>query len=253
MTLTPLAIDVSNNGMYNNLNTAIWLAEQNAPLVKNIGDPNAGMIKLIRVGDPLGQNYALPGGGLFGVSPPDSGGFLVTTQAGLGSQNDGMVDSDPLYDRTTKTERRLGDGLYEQLLVQQQLLALTGRTTLGGQADAQAQFAALVAGGVAYAERYALTPGIALSAAQMQALTSDIVWLEEREVTTPEGRQKVLVPVVYLASLSADDLATQSGITGNRVVLDVAGDLINQGTIAGESVLATVEGVIPPFSNGSRK
>ena len=49
--------------------------------------------------------------------------------------------------------------------------------------------------GVTFAKQYGLTPGIALSAAQMAQLTSDIVWLVEQTVTLPDGSsQRVLVP-----------------------------------------------------------
>ncbi len=54
--------------------------------------------------------------------------------------------------------------------------------------------------GVVSAATFKLTPGIALSAEQMAALTSDIVWMVDTEVTLADGsRQHALVPTVYLA------------------------------------------------------
>lgn len=52
---------------------------------------------------------------------------------------------------------------------------------------------------VTFARAYGLVPGVALTAAQMAALASDIMWLVEQTVTLPDGStQKALVPQVYV-------------------------------------------------------
>ena len=58
---------------------------------------------------------------------------------------------------------------------------LTGQRFLDGYADDETQFAALMNAGARFAQTWKLRPGIALSAEQMAALTTDIVWL----VSTP--------------------------------------------------------------------
>ena len=61
-------------------------------------------------------------------------------------------------------------------------------------------------GGLASAAQWQLTPGTALTAAQMAALTHDMVWLVSQAVTLPDGStQRVFVPVVYLARGEAGD------------------------------------------------
>jgi filamentous hemagglutinin len=71
---------------------------------------------------------------------------------------------------------------------------------------------ALMTAGSTFAKQYGLRPGIALSAAQMQTLSSDIVWLESQTLSLPDGsRQQVLVPKVYLAQLGAKAIATGGG------------------------------------------
>jgi large exoprotein involved in heme utilization and adhesion len=40
---------------------------------------------------------------------------------------------------------------------------------------------------VSFAQTHQLRPGIALSAEQVAALTSDIVWLEAQTITLPDG------------------------------------------------------------------
>lgn len=100
--------------------------------------------------------------------------------------------------------RRLGDGLYEQRLLREQLVALTGSRLLARFADEDGQYRALMDSAVTQARAIGLVPGVALSAEQVARLTSDIVWLVPQEVDLPEGgRARVLVPQVYLAAASA--------------------------------------------------
>lgn len=44
--------------------------------------------------------------------------------------------------------------------------------------------------GLTFAKSLNLHPGIALSAAQIAALTSDMVWLVEQTITQPDGSQQ---------------------------------------------------------------
>ncbi|MCT7264552.1 hypothetical protein, partial [Salmonella enterica] len=85
-----------------------------------------------------------------------------------------------------------GDGYYEQQLVLDQLLQLTGRRTLNG-GDPMAQYTALMNGAASEAERLGLSLGAPLTSSQISSLQSDIVWLVDQVV---DG-QHVLVPVVY--------------------------------------------------------
>ncbi|MDR5734767.1 hemagglutinin repeat-containing protein [Caballeronia sp. LZ025] len=89
--------------------------------------------------------------------------------------------------------------------------------------------------GVNYAKEFNLVPGMALTAAQMDALTSDIVWLVEQTVTLPDGTtQHVLAPVVYLAQAHANDLLpTGALIAADDVEIHAAGSVTNSGVIKG--------------------
>ena len=97
------------------------------------------------------------------------------------------------------TQKRLGDGFYEQKLVREQVLALTGNRFLGDYSSDEQQYKALMDAGLTFAKAMNLRPGIALSAEQMAQLTSDMVWLVTKEVTLADGSvQSVLVPQVYV-------------------------------------------------------
>ncbi|MET7142451.1 S-layer family protein [Xanthomonas sp. PPL139] len=133
------------------------------------------------------------------------------------------------------TQTRLGDGFYEQRLVLDQIIQITGRRYLGNYADGVAQYRALLDGGVVEADALHLSVGVALTADQVAALTHDIVWMVEQEV---QG-QKVLVPVVYLSSKTALTLRSDGALLASDsgdVSLNATAGLSNTGAISGANV-----------------
>ena len=137
------------------------------------------------------------------------------------------------------TQKRLGDGFYEQRLITEQVAQLTGRRFLTGYQDNEAQYLALMNAGITVAKEWNLIPGVALSAEQMAQLTTDMVWLVEKEVTLADGStQKVLAPQLY-ARVQAGDLDASGGLlAANAIDLDVSGDLTNMGTLAGRQLVS---------------
>jgi len=71
-------------------------------------------------------------------------------------------------------QKRLGDGFYEQRLVNEQVAQLTGQRFLAGYSNEEAQYKALMDAGTTFAQQYQLRPGVSLSARQMAQLTSDM-------------------------------------------------------------------------------
>ncbi|KOQ33295.1 adhesin, partial [Achromobacter xylosoxidans] len=141
------------------------------------------------------------------------------------------------YDPAT-VHKRLGDGFYEQQLVRDQVGQLTGRRFLDGHADDEAQYRALLEAGATYAKAWSLRPGVALSAAQMARLTSDIVWLVERDVTLADGSTtRALVPQVYVRVKPGDIDGNGTLLAASTVDLNLKGDLVNTGTVAGRAVV----------------
>ena len=68
----------------------------------------------------------------------------------------------------------------------------------------------------------------------MAALTTDIVWLVEQTVTLADGsKQKVLVPQVYVRAREGDITGDGALISGESLVMNSKGDLINSGTLGG--------------------
>ncbi|CAM8655755.1 Filamentous haemagglutinin, 20-residue x2 repeat [Comamonadaceae bacterium] len=143
------------------------------------------------------------------------------------------------------TQKRLGDGFYEQKLIREQVAQLTGRRFLGDYTSDQQQYQALMDSGLTFAKAYNLRPGIALTANQLALLTTDIVWLQQETVTLADGTQtQVLVPHVY-AAVKAGDLTPTGGLlSGDSVSIQTTGDITNAGTILGRKVVQIEAGNI---------
>jgi filamentous hemagglutinin len=133
--------------------------------------------------------------------------------------------------------KRLGDGFYEQRLIREQIIQLTGSRYLQGFNNDEAQFRALMDAGVAFGHRYHLVPGVALTPEQMALLTSDMVWLVQQEVTLADGStQQVLAPQVYARVQTGDLNGSGALLAGNNIALDLRQDLTNSGRISGREV-----------------
>lgn len=162
--------------------------------------------------------------------------YLIETDPAFANYRN-FLSSDYLLNRMgmnpQTAPKRLGDGYYEQQLINNQILELTGKKTLGAYASNEDQYKALMDAGVVYAQQFQLVPGMTLSAAQMAALTTDLVWLVSQNVTLTDGSvQQVLVPVVYLSQLHAQDVKpTGALISADNIDLKLNGTLDNAGTL----------------------
>lgn len=204
-----------------------------------------GQSLVVRTG---GVNTAIPNNSLFHVSPNPTGNYLIETDPRFANYRT-WLSSDYMLSQLSidpaATQKRLGDGFYEQKLIREQIAQLTGRRFLDGYSTDEAQYRALIDNGVTYAKEWGLRPGVALTAAQMAQLTSDVVWLVEKDVTLPNGQTtKALVPQVYVHVKPGDLDGSGALISGQSVALNLSGDMVNQGSIAGRDVVSiTAESV----------
>jgi len=190
----------------------------------------------------------LPTSSLYKNNPSITSAYLIETDTRfidrklwLGS--DYMTQSlslDP-----TVTQKRLGDGFYEQKLIREQVAELTGRRFLADYTSDEQEYKALMTSAITFGQTYNLRPGIALTAQQVAQLTSDIVWLVEQTVSLPDGSsQKVLVPQLYVKVQPGDLDGSGALLAGKDVNINLSGDLTNSGTIAGRNVVSlTAENV----------
>ncbi len=195
--------------------------------------------------DPTaGATFQLPKGdyGLFIRNPDPTSNYLIETNPNLTNLSQ-FLGSDYILSRLNinpdSNWRRLGDGLYEQRLIRDAVLAQTGQRFLAdGLTSDYDQYRYLMDNALASKSALNLSLGVALNAEQVSALTHDIVWMENRVV---DG-QKVLVPVLYLAQADSRNLRGNSLIQGRDLNLISGGDLINVGTLRASNNLNVSSG-----------
>ncbi|MGY1490513.1 two-partner secretion domain-containing protein [Methylobacillus pratensis] len=210
------------------------IREQTAP-VTNASGNSPGASGPVNIHNPTTSS-------LFHPAPDATASYLIETDPQFASYR-AWLSSDYMMQQLSFdpaiTQKRLGDGFYEQRLVREQIAELTGRRFLDGYANDEAQYQALMSAGLTQADSLQLIPGIALSAEQVAQLTSDIVWLVEQEVTLPDGTvTKALVPQVYVRLQENDISPSGAVLAGSTVNLQVGnGDLNTSGIIAGRDIV----------------
>ncbi len=188
-----------------------------------------------------GPDTRLPDSSLFKTNPAVNVPYLVETDPRFTNQKT-WLGSDYMQKAFSQNGdnmlKRLGDGFYEQRLIREQVVALTGQRYLDGYSNDEEQFKALMDAGIAFGKQYNLTPGVALTAEQMALLTGDIVWLVNTTVTLPDGStQTVQVPQVYTRVKPGDVNSAGALIAGRDMVMKLDGDLFNSGKLAGKQTV----------------
>ena len=223
--------------------------EQKTPLKTDLNtnrvDLSALTSGVVKNKDNLGikthlPDISLPQASLYKINPVASGQFLVETDPRF-TQKSKWLSSDYMFKQLRNDPqnllKRLGDGFYEQRLVNEQVNKLTGRRFLDGYLSDYDQYKALMDNGAQYAKRLSLIPGVALTSEQMKELTSDMVWMVKREVTLKDGsKAEVLVPQVYIVGRNTDIDSRGAVISANDVIINTQGNMKNSGVIAGRNL-----------------
>ena len=176
------------------------------------------------------NNITLPKGGLFSVNTAPNATYVIETNPAFTNQRQ-WLSSDYYFQQMGmdpgKMQLRLGDGFYEQKLVQDQIMSMTGKAVLTNYASTQDEFKALMTSGAELAKSLNLAPGTGLSPEQVSQLTSNVVIMQSQTV---DG-ERVLVPVVYLAKASQENMSNGPVIAATDIDLQDAKGVTNSGTI----------------------
>ncbi|MGP3283541.1 hemagglutinin repeat-containing protein [Serratia bockelmannii] len=185
----------------------------------------------------------IPNNGLFSQHTATGSPFLVVTDERF-TRRDNFISSDYMLERVgydpAQAHKRLGDGFYEQRLVREQVLALTGKPSVKGW-DAMEQYQQLMNNGTKVAQDFHLVPGVALTPEQIAALQQDIVWLVSETVQTESGPQTVWVPKVYLAQTTLRLTGDGAVIGGGNLQLS-ANSITNAGNLFADKALTVDAG-----------
>ncbi|MBT1263790.1 adhesin [Pseudomonas sp. S10E 269] len=225
------------------------LVSLNAQLPPDVAQQQVNPLRLPGFDLPTGQN------GLFHLNDSDGAKGLPTSQFAA-SPHKYLIETNPLFTAMRKflgsdymltklgydpdtAQKRLGDGFYEQRLIQQAVLARTGQRFIDGQTSDADLFKHLMDNAIGSKTALNLSVGVSLTAEQVAALTHDIVWLENATV----AGQQVLVPVLYLAQANNRLAPNGALISGTDVNLITGSNLNNAGTLrATGNLLANVGG-----------
>ncbi|WP_152608066.1 hemagglutinin repeat-containing protein [Burkholderia sp. A9] len=182
------------------------------------------------------NNLTIPQGGLFKPATAPNASYVIETNPAFTNQKN-FISSDYFFGQLgvdlTHIPKRLGDGFYEQQLVRNEVTSLTGKAVLGPYADLETMYQSLMAAGADLSKSLDLPIGASLSADQVSKLTSNVIMMEMRVV---DG-QSVLVPVVYLAKASQQNIDGPL-ISATNIDFQNAQTFTNSGTIKADNTLA---------------
>ncbi|MCZ4283070.1 hemagglutinin repeat-containing protein, partial [Kiloniella laminariae] len=191
--------------------------------ITNLGDPGP---LLVKNPDPTASGPVIESR----FEYTDLGTFYGSEYFLLGN---GLTPGDARYE---DLPRRLGDAFLDTRLVRDSIIRKTGQRWLNPAVrDDIAQMKTLLDNGIAEASDLELTVGVALTAEQLAALTSDIVWY----VTEQFEGQEVLVPRLYLAQNSRSKLLPKGAIIAatDLDLISREGSIRNSGNLTAENDL----------------
>ena len=187
------------------------------------------------------DGLSLPTEALYQIHPDITANALIETDSAFINRKNFLSSQymiDALANDPERRLKRLGDGFYEQQLINDQIVSATGKQYLEGYTDNEAEYKALLEAGIAFGKAFKLAPGIALSKEQMESITTDMVWLETKTVVVEGKAQQVLYPKVYLAKQPAKSVDAMGGIiSGQAIVSNTNADILNQGIMTADTIV----------------
>ena len=218
------------------------IAEANKRKVNDSLDPfGTGNQGKSSIGNVTIEGLKLPTQAIYNIHPDITANALIETDSAFTNRKKFVSSEYMLNALANDPERRmkrLGDGFYEQGLINSQILSATGKPYLEGYTDNESEYKALLEAGISYGKKYKLTPGITLSEEQMKSITTDMVWLETKTVVVNGQPQQVLYPKVYLAKQSAKQIdAMGAVVSGKSIIANTDSTFKNSGSMMADSIV----------------
>lgn len=244
-TWAPLAITQSNTQKIGEIDSSILAG---GSIIGNFGSLQNGMEEnspLVQQNSAVSDEFSnttvdtsLPNSSLFTTNPDNPNYFIQTDPRFTNYKN--FISSDYMLSKLsldpTTLHKRLGDGYYEQKLIREQVMTLTGKRFLEGFNSDEEQYMALLNSGVEYMKSFDISAGVALSSEQMKNLTKDVVLLVEKEITLSDGTKSIaLVPQLYTTASKIN--TSGSLIAANSINVNVANTLSNGGKIYSDTTM----------------
>ena len=207
------------------------------------GDYIAAPVQKVTIGDSsiitADVSTKIPASSLYMINKDAAAKYIIETDPAFADYKN-WISSDYFFEKMQsdpeKTAKRLGDGYYEQQLIKDQILQLTGKRYTGNYASDEQQYQELMDNAVAFAAQSDAQIGVALTKDQIAELDKDIVWMVEKSIILPDGQViKALVPQVYIKQSKDEQAVGPAVISGADVNFKVTNDLLNRGTVIGKN------------------
>ncbi|MDF7671047.1 filamentous hemagglutinin N-terminal domain-containing protein [Orbaceae bacterium ESL0721] len=199
----------------------------------SLNDKARDKVNIINNVATIESDIKLPNSAIYSVNKDVDKNYLIESDPKFTNHHK-WLSSDYMFDRMrldpNNIQKRLGDGYYEQQLIKEQVVTLTGQRYLGGYQSDMEQYQALMNAGATFADMYNLTVGVALTKEQMESLTTDIVWFVSKTVEVDGQMEEVLVPQLYIVNRPKVS-ATGALIAGSNVVIQSDSDINGNGNI----------------------
>lgn len=240
------SVEKSRANAYNGKNTTIDKSEGErfgggfgvTPLLGSSINLPSGKLDIVSNNPVSFPTFTFPSNpnGLFIYSDGPDSQYLIETNPVL-TNLDQFYGSDYFFDNLSfspaEDVKLLGDAYYDTRIISQAIFEQTGKryltSNVGGNLEQMKQ---LLDNATLQTAAYNFTPGVALTANQINQLTHSMVWYEPVVV----NGQEVLAPKLYLANVDEASLAQIASVSGNTVNVE-AGDISNSGSINATSSL----------------
>ncbi|MBK8188087.1 MAG: hemagglutinin repeat-containing protein [Cellvibrio sp.] len=156
---------------------------------------------------------------------PDSK-YLIETRPEF-TLYENFLSSDYLLDalgyNADQTIKRLGDAFFENMLIRDALIKETNSRYIGDITNDYDLMQLLMDNAVTTASNLQLSIGVELTPEQCASLTQDMMWLVKKKI----NGQEVLVPHLYLTSVSPEKIAASKAAIGANGNISLAATSIN--------------------------
>lgn len=173
---------------------------------------------------------------LFMNAPDPTAKYFVETDPAYTNKKN-FLSSDYFFEQmnydANRVAKRLGDGYYEQKLVADQIMNLTGKRFVENAQSNEEQYKLFLDYAAKFAKDSDLTIGVALTSEEQGKLKEEIVWMVEESVLLPNGKiVKALVPKVYVPTSNMGyGTRTAAIISASDIDVKAVNDILNQGII----------------------
>ncbi len=226
-----------------------WGAYNKEARTEIIVQPASALVKTEKAKetqDDVKETFTVSNSRLYTSAQPEASYYIETDPAFTDKKQ--WLSSDYFFEKMQydpdKLCKKISDGYYEQQIVKDQIINLTGKYYLEGYDSMEKQYKALLDNAVKYAQENDVKIGVALTKEQQETLKAPMVWMVEKVVLLPNGEVVLaLVPELYLPK-DTDKKQGTAVISAKNIDIKTTNDILNSGNIiAGDTAKLSAQNI----------